>query len=80
MKYNTLLSALKSDIDAYFPDLDSKNIGTHSFRRFGATYAKLRGVPDDLIQYMGRWVSACFQRYFIFSDDNKVDFSKDLVA
>jgi hypothetical protein len=38
----------------YFPDLDSTHIGTHSFRRFGATYAKLRGVPDDETWPAGR--------------------------
>jgi hypothetical protein len=80
LSYNSLLSALKADIDAYFPDIDSAFIGTHSFRRFGATYCKLKGIPDDLIQFMGRWVSECFQRYFIFSDDAKVNMSRSMIS
>ena len=79
LEYNTILYALKADTSDYFPDLDPADYGTHTFRRFGATYAKCKGIPDDLIQYMGRWVSDCFQRYFIFGDDQKVEMSRDLV-
>jgi hypothetical protein len=77
--YNSLLRALKSDIREFFPDLDPADYATHSFRRFGASYAKTHGIPDDMIQFMGRWVSECFQRYFVFSDDNKVDISRSLL-
>jgi hypothetical protein len=80
LKYNTLLSELKRDISLHFPDIDPKDIGTHSFRRFGATYAKTKGIPNDLIQLMGRWVSDCFQRYFMFSDSDKADMSRYLVS
>ena len=79
LSYNSLLIALKQDISLFFPDLDPADFGTHSFRRFGATYMKCKGIPDDLIQYMGRWVSECFQRYFLFSDDDKVNISKQML-
>ena len=49
-------------------------------RRFGATLAKCRGIPDDLTQHMGRWVSDCFQRYFLFSDDDKTEMNKRLLS
>ena len=79
LSYNSLLIALKQDISLFFPDLDPADFGTHSFRRFGATYMKCKGTPDDLIQYMGRWVSECFQRCFLFSDDDKVNISKQML-
>ena len=77
--YDSLLRALKADIRRFFPELDPADYATHSFRRFGATYAKCGGIPDDVIQYVGRWVSDCFQRYFVFSDDDKVDMSRSLI-
>ena len=80
MDYNDLLRSLKRDIDEEFPDLCSADFGTHSFRRFGATYAKLKGIPDDLIQHMGGWVSECFRMYFLFSDDDKVEINRVLHA
>ena len=76
MLYGELLRELKkdlADITDTFPELVPENYGTHAFRRMGASIAKCNGVPDDLIQYMGRWVSQCFQRYFIFSDSEKME-------
>ena len=55
-------------------------MGTHIFRRFGATLAKCKGLPDDIVQFMGRWVSDTFRRYFIFTDSAKVDMSAALLA
>jgi hypothetical protein len=78
--YDSLLRNLKQDIVDYFPELDPDDYATHSFRRFGATYAKCRGIPDDLIQHMERWVSDCFQRYFLFSDDDKVQMNQRLLS
>ena len=80
MAYNSALYALKADITNHFPDLDPADYGTHSFRRFGATYAHMKGLPNDLVQYMGRWVSDCFQRYFLFSDDYKVEISRQMMT
>ena len=75
MLYGELLRELKkdlADVTDTFPELVPDDYGTHAFRRMGASIAKCNGVPDDLIQYMGRWVSQCFQRYFIFSDNEKM--------
>ena len=77
--YDSLLKELKSDIVSYFPNLDPADYATHSFRRFGATYAFCKGIPSDLVQYMGRWVSDCWQRYLLFSDDNKTDMSHKML-
>ena len=76
MTYAHLLKALKDTITEFFPDMDATEFGTHSFRRFGATLAKCNGVPDDLIQLVGRWVSqnpsVSNPAYFQFSDEDKV--------
>ena len=44
------------------------NINTHSFRIGGASAAASRGVPDSVIQMMGRWRSDCFRRYIRMDD------------
>jgi len=80
LEYNTILYELKDTIKLHFLELDPSDYATHSFRRFGATLAKCRGLPDDLTQHMGRWVSDCFQRYFLFSDDDKTDMNKSLLS
>ena len=73
--HDSLLRELKSDIVSYFPDLDPADYATHSFRRFGATHAFCKGTPSDLVQCMGRWVSDCWQRCLLFSEDNKAEMS-----
>jgi hypothetical protein len=80
MDYNSTLEALKTDITEDFPELDAAEYGLHSFRRFGATYARVKGIPDDLIKHMGGWVSDCFRRYFMFSDDQKVDNNRGILV
>ena len=41
----------------------------------------VRGIPDDLIQYMGRgWASLTFQRYFIYDTSDKVEMDRALLA
>jgi hypothetical protein len=79
LSYDATLKNLKITINKEFPEMDSAATGTHVFRRFGATLAKCNGLPDDLIQFMGRWVSETFKRYFMFSDQNKVDMSASLL-
>jgi hypothetical protein len=79
LTYPDLLNALKQEINDNCPDLVSAEIGTHCFRRFSATLAKTQGLPDDLIQYMGRWSSLCFQSYWMFSDDDKTDMNAALL-
>ena len=46
----------------------STNINTHSFRIGGASAAASRGIPDSIIQIIGRWSSDCFRQYIRISD------------
>jgi len=39
------------------------NLNTHSFRIGGASTAAASGVPDSIIQIMGRWRSDTYKRY-----------------
>ena len=56
--YNLLRNAL--------PHLD--NINTHSFRIGGASAASCAGIPDTMIQVMGRWSSKAYLGYLRVSD------------
>ena len=47
------------------------NINTHSFRIGGASAAAAAGVPDSIIQIMGRWRSDCFRRYIRLNENIK---------
>ena len=44
----------------------------HSFRRGGASWAFQSGLPGELIQICGDWVSDAYKRYLEFSMDNKI--------
>ena len=44
----------------------------HSFRRGGASWAFQSGLPGELIQICGDWVSDSYKIYLEFSMDNKV--------
>ena len=48
-------------LQAAFPTV--QNINTHSFRIGGASMATSHGIPDSVIQIMGRWSSDCFRQY-----------------
>lgn len=39
------------------------NFSSHSFRVGAATVAARNGVPDHLIQALGRWTSNAYQAY-----------------
>ena len=39
------------------------NFSSHSFRIGAATFAALAGVPDHLIQTLGRWSSSAYLTY-----------------
>jgi hypothetical protein len=43
--------------------LNDKNYSGHSFRIGAATSAAKVGIPDHLIQSLGRWSSDCYMRY-----------------
>jgi integrase len=45
----------------------------HSFRRGGATWAFQCGMPGELIQICGDWVSDSYRRYLEFSTNNKLE-------
>jgi integrase len=49
--------------------IDADTVSGHSFRRGGASYAALAGVPDMLIQRQGDWKSSCFRAYIVCSPD-----------
>jgi hypothetical protein len=43
--------------------LDPSAYHGHSFRRGGATSLAEKGVPDAMIQVLGRWLSQCYKLY-----------------
>jgi hypothetical protein len=44
-------------------NIDSSQYFGHSFRRGGATSLHRAGVPDSIIQTVGRWASDCYKLY-----------------
>lgn len=52
---------------------DSKNISGHSFRRGGATFAFISGVPIDRIRMIGDWQSNAYIKYIC--DNSEVLFN-----
>jgi hypothetical protein len=61
--YEQLVEAAKfmAKLVGMSPDM----VSGHSFRRGGASYAALAGVPDILIQRQGDWKSACYRAYIV---------------
>ena len=54
-------------LQSTFPTL---NVNTHSFRIGGASAASSHGIPDSIIQVLGRWSSDCFRNYIRISDQD----------
>ena len=50
------------------------NFSSHSFRIGAATIAARNGIPDHLIQALGRWSSSAYQ------SDNLASLSSHLIA
>ena len=59
--------------------LSSKDFGTHSLRKGGATAANLNKIPDRLIKKHGRWVSEKSKDLYISEDlQQKLQVSRNL--
>jgi hypothetical protein len=54
--------------------------GTHSLRIGAATLAARMGVPDSVIQKMGRWDSTCYLRYIRTSDEDLLKASSSMLG
>lgn len=52
--------------------LDPSTVSGHSYRRGGASFAALAGVPAELIKLQGDWRSHAYQLYIVLSDSQKV--------
>ena len=84
MGHRTLLNELKRDLMA-ISDVNSELeetaefFGLHCFRRFVATLCKAVGLPNNIIPHLGRWCSDCFQRCWIFSADDKLAVSRQML-
>lgn len=65
--YKQLVAAAKSM--AQLAGVDPALVSGHSFRRGGASYAALVGVPDMLIQRQGDWRSLCYRSYIVCPPD-----------
>ena len=51
---------------------------SHSFRRGGCSWAFKSGVPMDLIQQHGDWLSDCYKAYLTFDFGKKLSVSRDM--
>lgn len=63
---------------AHKAGLDAKRITGHSLRVGGATSLAMMGVPEHVIQQLGRWRSLCYQLYVRMTDDYKESLSQKL--
>jgi hypothetical protein len=52
--------------------MDPATVSGHSFRRGGATFAALAGVPAELIKLQGDWRSDAYRLYIVLPDSSKV--------
>jgi hypothetical protein len=63
--FNKRLRALTSHISGDF--------SSHSFRRGGATWSLMCGVPSEVVKLMGDWKSTCYLHYLDQIPDNVID-------
>jgi hypothetical protein len=83
LTYKRLLEEWRTDLDRLsklkYPVLNSSEWGLHSWRRYGATVAKMNGVQNDIIRRLGRWRSDCFELYFALTIDDEIDMQAQLL-
>lgn len=58
----------------------SGNFSSHSFRIGAATVAARNGIPDHLIQALGRWSSSAYQTYIRTPSESLASLSSRLVV
>jgi len=58
--------------------LDHKLYSLHSLRRGGATFARLAGVPTDLIKIHGDWKSNAYQLYIKVPFTQRLSLTQDM--
>ena len=57
---------------------DPNLFSSHSFRRGGCSWAFKLGVPTNLIQHHGDWLSDCYKNYLAFDFQTKLSVSSDM--
>jgi integrase len=60
--------------------VDPDSVSGHSFRRGGASYAALAGVPDILIQRQGDWKSACYRAYIVCPPETHLKATQSMLS
>lgn len=58
--------------------LDTRSVTGHSLRVGGATSLAMMGVPENVIQQLGRWRSLSYQLYVRMTDDYRENISRQL--
>ena len=59
---------------------DSSLYSTHSLRRGGCSWAFKAGVPTNLIQHHGDWLSDCYKNYLTFDFQEKLSVSERMAC
>ena len=59
---------------------DSNLYSTHSLRRGGCSWAFKAGVPTNLIQHHGDWLSDCYKNYLTFDFHEKLSVSERMAS
>ena len=70
ISYGLLQSTIKKDVPKL--GLDPRMFSSHSLRRAGASWAFRAGVPGELIQAHGDWVSQAYLRYLELPFDERM--------
>jgi hypothetical protein len=78
VSYDQLVTVAKfmARLAGVSPDM----VSGHSFRRGGASYAALAGVPDILIQRQGDWKSACFRAYIVCPPETHLKATESMLS